>query len=1391
MSKNKNIKKTIVIRKSVTILSLALLGSGAVFPSLTSFASTQEKTNEVAPTVPSLTENNKVPGLVQTTPPSEENQPASSETEGTEEKGKQEAPESSTPQSSSTEQTKPTEASTTKSEVKAKNVSSEKEQVSTTTAHASKTKTSKGKVSNKKTSVSPDQATVLNYGTFDSATGNFTVTATALTGTKWNDDIQAIGKANIKKITFTQKTSLDAGGIKFGGLSALTSIEGLDNVDTSNVTDMMNMFAYCHALTSLDLSNFNTSKVTNMQGMFYNSAALTSLDFSHFNTSNVTNMQGMFQNCNALTSLDLSAFDTSKVTDMSWMFNGCTSLTSLDLSTFDTSNVTNMSLMFQNCNALTSLDLSAFDTSNVTTMYSMFQNCNALTSLDLSNFNTSNVTIMSAMFNGCTNLGTDGGSLVLGTKFTPKNGVALQGTSKPGHTGKWVSVGKGTPLDPEKNITFSDSTDFITHYKGNTQAGAYVQESLAPIINIKDTTINKGTQWAPQDNFISAKDSEGKTLSLADLKVTPSTVDTSKPGKHDVVYSYTDPTTKLETTATAHVTVIDNTAQAPELQVKDTTIAKNTHWSAKDNFVSAKNSEGKAVDFKDVKVTGSVGSGRVGTYDIVYSYTDPTTQLKGAATAHVNVANPLSLNYGTFDYATGNFTVTASALTGTKWNDDIKAIGAANIKKITFTQKTSLDAGGIRFEALSALTTIEGLENVDTSKVTNMQSMFNGCSALTSLDLSNFNTSKVTSMNSMFNKCSSLTSLDLSNFDTSKAANINLGGMFAECSSLTKLDLSHWDTSNVTNMIYMFSKCTALTDLDVSNFDTSNVTDMHYMFYNCSALTNLNISSFDTSKANVDSLFKATPHLGTDGGSLVLGTKFTTKNKKGVALQGTSKPGHTGKWVSVGKGTPLDPEKNITFSDSTDFITHYEGNTQAGAYVQESLAPIINIKDTTINKGTQWAPQDNFISAKDSEGKTLSLADLKVTPNTVDTSKPGKHDVVYSYTDPTTKLEATATAHVNVVNPLNYGTFDYATGNFKVTATALTETKWNDDIKAIGAANIKKITFTQKTSLDAGGIKFGDWKGNALAHVLSSLTSIEGLENVDTSNVTTMQSMFAGCSALTSLDLSNFNTSKVTDMNHMFLICKALTSLDVSHFDTSNVTNMSVMFGTCLALTSLDVSNFDTSNVTDMTWMFAGCETLKSLDVSHFNTSNVTDMSFMFEDCSALTNLDLSNFNASNVTTMTAMFIGCSALKSLDLSNFDTSNVTDMCFMFEDCSALTNLDLSNFDTSNVTDMWNMFFGCTALTDLDLSNFNTSNVTDMTSMFEGCSALTNLDLSSFDTSKANVNSLFNATPHLGTDGGSLVLGTKFIPKNGVALQRTSKPGHTGKWVSVGKGTPLDP
>ena len=181
-------------------------------------------------------------------------------------------------------------------------------------------------------------------------------------------------------------------------------------------------------------------------------------------------------------------------------------------------------------------------------------------------------------------------------------------------------------------------------------------------------------------------------------------------------------------------------------------------------------------------------------------------------------------------------------------------------------------------------------------------------------------------------------------------------------------------------------------------------------------------------------------------------------------------------------------------------------------------------------------------------------------------------------------------------------------------------------------------------------------------------------------------------------------------------------------FDTSNVTDMHSMFAGCSSLTSLDLSGFDTSNVTYMSYMFQMCDNLSNVDLSSFSTSNVTSMRSTFESCGSLIRLDLTSFDTSKVTDMNSMFYECGSLTQLNLTSFDTSKVTDMAFMFTSCNSLTSLNLSNFDTSNVTNMLWMFGLCYDLTSLNLSNFDTSAVTEMDDILTGCDVLADLNCS---------------------------------------------------------------
>ena len=291
--------------------------------------------------------------------------------------------------------------------------------------------------------------------------------------------------------------------------------------------------------------------------------------------------------------------------------------------------------------------------------------------------------------------------------------------------------------------------------------------------------------------------------------------------------------------------------------------------------------------------------------------------------------------------------------------------------------------------------------------------------------------------------------------------------------------------------------------------------------------------------------------------------------------------------------------------------------------------------------------------------------------------------------------------------------------------------------------------FENMTAIDFGGCfdTSNVTSMGSMFFVCTSLTQLD-VSGFDTANVTYMGGMFGSCSSLTELDVSGFDTANVTDMGGMFDGCWNLTALDVSGFDTAKVTNMGAMFCYCSSLTELDVSGFDTANVTDMGWMFDRCSSLTVLDLSGFDTANVTDMGGMFYDCSSLTELDLSGFDTANVIDMGGMFWRCSSLTELDLSGFDTANVTDMRSMFRDCSSLTELDVSGFDTANVTDMGWMFRDCSSLTELDVSGFDTANVADMYLMFFGCGSLKSLDLSNWNANKvSNMADMFEGCDQL--------------------------------------------
>ena len=468
------------------------------------------------------------------------------------------------------------------------------------------------------------------------------------------------------------------------------------------------------------------------------------------------------------------------------------------------------------------------------------------------------------------------------------------------------------------------------------------------------------------------------------------------------------------------------------------------------------------------------------------------------------------------------------------------------------------------------------------ARPTNCHLWFYGCKNLTTIEgIEYLNTENVTSMSLMFSGCSALTTLNLSNFDTQSVTNMT--GMFSDCRALTTLDVSNFNTQNVTDMSFMFFNCSAITTLEIAKFDTKNVTDMSFMFCSDPALTTIYASDkFVTTACEKDeNMFAECTNL--------VGAVSYDENKRGKEMANCT----TGYFTDIASKVA---ESYAVFDEATNTLTFkHDTKKPAGAFALN-------------------------------EGENL----------------PGWY-------------------------------------------------KFDDNNHSHNANIIKKVIFDTSFA-NARPTSCYNW-----FYGCTDLTTIEGIEYLNTENVTNMSWMFSECSALTTLDVSNFDTKNVMEMSYMFGSCTKLKTLDVSSFNTQNVTDMNWMFSYCSVLTTLDLSNFDTKNVTDMSGMFSNCSALTTLDLSSFETQNVTDMSRMFKDCSSLTTLDVSNFDTQNVTDMSRMFNDCSALTTLDLSSFETQNVTDMSRMFKDCSALTTIYASDkFVTTACEEDENMFADCTNL-----------------------------------------------------------------------------------------------
>lgn len=697
----------------------------------------------------------------------------------------------------------------------------------------------------------------------------------------YNNALQTIdiSKLNTEKVT-------DMSNIfEFAGLVSFTT-SATDRFTTKNVTDMSNMFYYCQKLTTVDLRNWDTRNVTTMASMFYGCTKLSNANLTStsttFNTGNVTDMSRMFYYCSSLTSVPLGATpDVSKVTNMSEMFSTCSSFTSVDLSGWNTSSVTNMFSMFTRCSSLEGINLSGsfsfdevtttqgmfshctnlknftfsehYNSTKLKTMKAMFYNCNAYMNqytsstkyaINLNPFNTSNVEDMSEMFYGCAGMSyfhmdkcdlsslTNMASMFEGCTYL--NAVTL-GKTKTGKLTNTSKAFKGTHYWRNYDLTNLD-TELVTDMSGmfqNCYDNYYTLNSEITITfgpNFKTSNVTNFSDMFNDAKHLKTLDISGfNTKSATNMANMFKGMENCTSIITSAVFNMsnvTDKTDMLQRSSTSTRTITCTQTVKDAMNVAETAVS-NTTW----------------IIIQPLKATLAKGS----------AFNTSLTTLAG------DKAKITLVEFREFDESSVGSDVSDGA------GQPIYAVfdgatGKVTINTIALEFYTPADFSNA-FKGFTGMTEVTGLDKLKTTATTNMQSMFEGCTAFapSAEDIAKLDVSNATNLQRMFCDCKALTNAPAM---PTKVAYQGHKQMFLNCKSLVTAPmlpattLADWCYESmfegceklvnapalpVTKLgrgsyQAMFKGCKSLVDAPALPATTTNEYSYRYMFQNCSSL---------------------------------------------------------------------------------------------------------------------------------------------------------------------------------------------------------------------------------------------------------------------------------------------------------------------------------------------------------------------------------------------------------------------------------------------------------------------------------------------------------------------------------------------------------------------------
>lgn len=682
----------------------------------------------------------------------------------------------------------------------------------------------------------------------------------------------------------------------FTQFTSLKKVHFSEDFDTSRAKTFAYLFYNCRSLASVEnLNSFDTRNATVMQSMFYTSnddnkpnTALTSLDVNSFNTSNVTDMGSMFRNCAGFTALNVKGFNTAKVTDLGGMFAGCKKLSSIDVTGFNTSSVKTMELMFADCTGLKTIDLRSFSCKSLTKMSQMFLNCSNLTTI----YADYGFDCRSCSTPVATDETDENGKYTIDSKFDNifKGCTKLVGGSGTKYDEKIVHNLRAVvdvSLAVEQNV-FKSSKGYFTHYSSADGGDTYLTTGQA--FNAAIKTLANGSDIAYSTNDTKIKYIYfGKTGS----------------------YNVSGMKSVSVSAGTGAVTAYWDAGSGKIYVLSDSTIVFNT--SSDYMFDSFGSLEG--IYFN------SISTSAVRTMQRMFGY---CPKLK-------------NLNLRLFE--TQNVVDYGSCFTGDS-SLDLNTVNNLIIPYLN-TDKAR-DIGGL-FQNCSGIQGAVNMSNLHSAKAETIASLIEGCTGITSINISGFSAENVYNIDRMFSGCTSLTTIHTSsslNLNTDKITNDT--DVFKNCTRLiggngTKFTSAHIDKSY------------AHTDVaDAPGYFTSIASGYSLMSVALTmntAVPEENVSETDAAVSQSDSVTsKATSVTHTVPGTTTIASSTTIVTTTSI-VESTTVTSATDAYSDATSAT--SPAESTTISYTSDAVTSATSATSVASETTASGETSAIFSDTT------------------------------------------------------------------------------------------------------------------------------------------------------------------------------------------------------------------------------------------------------------------------------------------------------------------------------------------------------------------------------------------------------------------------------------------------------------